>query len=61
MPGEDTVLEASVFPLGILITKSPSDIHQALWHPRNDAGDCGEPHGDPGTSLLTHHLLTAIW
>lgn len=57
LPGEDTVLKALFFS-GILITKSPSGVHWALWNPRNEAGDCGEPHGGPGTSLLTHQTFT---
>ena len=63
MPGEDTGLEASPFPLGILIMKSPSDGLWTLWHvsSRNDAeGSAGCLPGILGCLCsLIRHLLSS--
>lgn len=63
MPGEATGLEASPFPLGILITKSPSDGLWTLWHvsSRKDAeGSAGWLSGILGCLFsLIRHLLSS--
>lgn len=63
IPGESTGLEASPFPLGILIMKSPSDGLWTLWHisSRNDAeGSAGSLPGILGClCLLIRHLLSS--